>query len=81
VRGHKLNKMSEGKREELKQKPEGVQTMLLFEYLERIGTLQDIGLGKLNQSGWLITNEDGTESWISEKQYNKITDLKAWRRQ
>ena len=73
--------MSKGQKEELKQKPEGIQTMELFEYLERIGTLQDIGLGKLNQSGWLITNEDKTESWISDKQYNKITDLEAWRRQ
>ena len=73
--------MSKGQKEVLKQKPEGVQRMELFEYLERIGTLQEIGLGKLNQSGWLITNEDGTESWISEKQYNKITDLEAWRRQ
>lgn len=78
---HKFNRMSKGQKEELKQRPEGIQRMELFEYLERIGTLQDIGLGKLNQIGWLVTNEDKTESWISEKQYNKITELNEWRRQ
>lgn len=72
--------MSEFKEEQLKKKvrPENIQSMDLFQYREMLGTLQDTGLGCLNQSGWLITNENGSKNWISEKQWQKLNEWHEW---
>lgn len=67
-----------GKQQEWNQKPEGIRQMDLFTYRKRIGTLDQTGLGKLNESGWLITNEDDSETWISEKQYKKLIEWNEW---
>ncbi len=66
---------------DVKKKPEEIQRMDLFEYREKIGTLEQTELGKLNESGWLITNKDSSETWISEKQFKKIISWYEWRTQ